>query len=669
MSVQLICADARRIPLPDNSVQMVCTSPPFWGLRKYAGEQELVWGAPLTHPEQWRADCDHEWNLSRVPVIEPVVGAGAHWQHREAHNIGPDEYDITAFRKADRQFNSVGYCARCGAWRGAYGLEPTVEMYIAHTVEILREIRRVLRPDGVCFWNIGDSYASTWSCVRRNQVGAGACDYGDRQIRTGGQLKEKDLCLIPERVALAAQADGWWVRSRIIWGKPNPMPESVTDRPTDAAEHIWLFAKGQWKTSVVKFSDLRGERFHLGKYARFELPSFQPIAVCVQVATALFDFCQLQNNGSLPPFYSEIWKKDTNGGNGAMVADRPKEHWAATLSARFLGADITAEEFMGELNRVIIALADGDNGRIGRVCSQFFPPSAYADSDGTVAVNYSGDVCKLDFVHNRILIAKPTICKYFWDAEAVREGVTGGTHSRGTKLSPPSETTSEEHVQTNGKRSHANWSLYTSEVLSSRNLRNVWTFPTQPYAGAHLATFPEELPRICIKAATSAKGACAQCGAPWERITESETHFESGSGRAMSRDPESWHSSKFDTGKTADHQGQRMQLRTGKYAESQQAESGDYDIRMGPVLESRTVGWRPTCLCCGQHGKTVPCLVLDPFAGSGTTGRVATELNRRALLVDLAYARATPEDVEKKREYDRLARKRISEVQLRLAVV
>ena len=95
-------------------------------------------------------------------------------------------------------------CRLCGAWRGAFGLEPTVEMYVQHTVEILREVRRVLRTDGVCFWNVGDS------------------------------MREKQLCLIPDRVRIAAQADGWWVRSKIIWVKPNPMPESVRDRPTDA---------------------------------------------------------------------------------------------------------------------------------------------------------------------------------------------------------------------------------------------------------------------------------------------------------------------------------------------------------------------------------------------------------------------------------------------------
>ena len=145
------------------------------------------------------------------------------------------------------------------------------------------------------------------------------------------------------------------------------------------------------------------------------------------------------------------------------------------------------------------------------------------------------------------------------------------------------------------------------------NLRNVWTFPTQPYKGAHFATFPEEIPRRCILAATSERGACVQCGAPWGRVSLRQTHFESGSGRA-GNPPNGKHGREWE-----------------------QAQSGDYDIRMGPVNESQTIGWRPGCECRGQRGRTRPCIVLDPFGGSGTTARVAVELNRRAVSLDLAY--------------------------------
>jgi DNA modification methylase len=111
-------------------------------------------------------------------------------------------------------------------WRGELGLEPTPELYVAHIVEVFREVRRVLRPDGTLFLNLGDSF---WGPQGR---GDGKGNEHGQKIKQGASreclaLKPKDLCMIPARVALALQADGWWLRSDIIWSKPNPMPESV----------------------------------------------------------------------------------------------------------------------------------------------------------------------------------------------------------------------------------------------------------------------------------------------------------------------------------------------------------------------------------------------------------------------------------------------------------
>jgi DNA modification methylase len=134
-----------------------------------------------------------------------------------------------------------GVCGKCGAKRidKQGGLEETPEEHVEWIVGVFREIRRVLRPDGTAWVNYGDCYAS----------GTG----GDRKIGPGDRtkarkrpqlesLKPKDLVGMPWRVAFALQADGWYLRSDIIWSKPNPMPESVTDRPTKAHEHIFLLA-------------------------------------------------------------------------------------------------------------------------------------------------------------------------------------------------------------------------------------------------------------------------------------------------------------------------------------------------------------------------------------------------------------------------------------------
>jgi len=123
------------------------------------------------------------------------------------------------------------------------GLEKTPEEYVTKMVAVFREVRRVLKDDGTMWLNLGDSY---------NGSGGAGGDYSSGGLRDGqpkygrkftGGLKPKDLIGIPWRVAFALQADGWWLRSDIIWSKPNPMPESVTDRPTKAHEYLFLMSK------------------------------------------------------------------------------------------------------------------------------------------------------------------------------------------------------------------------------------------------------------------------------------------------------------------------------------------------------------------------------------------------------------------------------------------
>ena len=127
---------------------------------------------------------------------------------------------------------------------GQLGLEPDFNAYVANMVGVFREVRRVLRDDGTCWINLGDSYASGGR--------GGGADGSKQQTNIGSLLgakiapdglKPKDLCGIPWRVAFALQADGWYLRQDIIWAKPNPMPESVTDRCTKAHEYLFLLSK------------------------------------------------------------------------------------------------------------------------------------------------------------------------------------------------------------------------------------------------------------------------------------------------------------------------------------------------------------------------------------------------------------------------------------------
>jgi DNA modification methylase len=148
------------------------------------------------------------------------------------------------------------------------GLEPTPSAYVERMVRVFREVRRVLRDDGTLWLNVGDSYAGSGrggnqggktglegstdgqdgARLAKKHMQAEAVDagvIGRRWVAVPDGLKRKDLCGIPWRLAFALQDDGWYLRADIIWHKPNPMPESVTDRPTKAHEYLFLFAKSE----------------------------------------------------------------------------------------------------------------------------------------------------------------------------------------------------------------------------------------------------------------------------------------------------------------------------------------------------------------------------------------------------------------------------------------
>ena len=188
--VRLYQADARSLPIPDNNVDCVVTSPPYWGLRDY-GIGEWLGGDE---------GCDHKGPAHRTQAGFNERWYGKQFQEDKQGSLHEPYKDI---------------CGKCGAKRidNGIGLEPTPDKYCANMVEVFREVWRVLKPTGTVWLNLGDSYA------------------------------DKQLTGMPWRVAFALQADGWYLRSDIIWSKPNPMPESVTDRPTKAHEYVFLLTK------------------------------------------------------------------------------------------------------------------------------------------------------------------------------------------------------------------------------------------------------------------------------------------------------------------------------------------------------------------------------------------------------------------------------------------
>ena len=198
--------------LETGTVQCVVTSPPYWGLRDY-GTAEWDGGDE---------DCKHKEKELRNDTSEK-------WKSMEE----------------TKGFQYKKECPECGATRidQQLGLEPTPEAYVEKMVKVFREIKRVLKKDGTVWLNLGDSYSSGGRTSTTNQSLRGNKNYGVTRPKPNKEIKPKDLIGIPWRVAFALQADGWYLRQDIIWHKPNPMPESVTDRCTKAHEYIFLLTK------------------------------------------------------------------------------------------------------------------------------------------------------------------------------------------------------------------------------------------------------------------------------------------------------------------------------------------------------------------------------------------------------------------------------------------
>jgi len=126
-----------------------------------------------------------------------------------------------------------------------FGLEKTYQEYIANTIKVFETFKPKLKDTATIWWNVGDSYSSGKRTSTTNQSLRGDKNYGVTRTPVQNGIKEKDLLMIPNRVAIALQDAGWYIRSEIIWHKPNPMPESVRDRPTSCHEKIWLITKNK----------------------------------------------------------------------------------------------------------------------------------------------------------------------------------------------------------------------------------------------------------------------------------------------------------------------------------------------------------------------------------------------------------------------------------------
>lgn len=228
MTVSILIGDVRDKlrGLPDESVDVAVCSPPYWGLRDY---ETAAWegGDPA---------CEHR---------SPTMRDGRDEQR-------PALAGSAATNSAQLLLAHQSSCGKCGAVKvdAQIGLESTLAEHLAVLVEVFREVRRTLKPHGTLWINYGDCFATApngRSAADGKAAGGDDRTFRDKPMSTvGAGIKAKDLCMIPNRLAIALQDDGWWVRGECVWGKPNAMPDSSgSQRPSTAHEKVFMFAKSE----------------------------------------------------------------------------------------------------------------------------------------------------------------------------------------------------------------------------------------------------------------------------------------------------------------------------------------------------------------------------------------------------------------------------------------
>jgi hypothetical protein len=444
-------------------------------------------------------------------------------------------------------------------------------------------------------------------------------------------LKPKDLMMVPARLAIALCDDGWWVRSDCIWHKRAPMPESVTDRPTSAHEHVFLLTK-----SPRYFYDADAVR---EPYAREWNP---------ETNGGSWAHTERQPNGSKAGHHSGAYPVPDKGGanlrNVWTLSPEPFSGAALGGTSRTVSPDCPVHGYQASRARARsgdgpqVAFGTGHSPRNGSrrvplpvLSDDAIPASLFASlSDGFSATSHSTQshrtagelaqgVTSGDTPDSRIACMEPQHQTVAEDGRTLGSS-TGADAAPNGWDSGHAAQTSSRIADTQTRPGHASGAVTldyeprTAESSTSADSGQGASSPLgQTTDGSgdmqkcscpsipqdHYAVFPTEIPRRAIKAGTSERGCCAACGAPWKRVVERTAMVIARSDR-------------------------REQM--GEYGRTQSS---------GTMLEaptSTTTGWEQGCAC---NAKTKPCTVLDPFAGAGTTGLVADEMGRDCILVEL----------------------------------
>lgn len=431
------------------------------------------------------------------------------------------------------------------------GREDTVQAYVARLVEVFRQVRRVLRPDGTCWINIADSYAndkrgpnsSRSMKLQGSHIRFDEAQPGDVRPWRASGLKRKDRCAVPERLILALWEDGWYYRDEVIWHKLSTMPFSGADRTTSAHEKVYMLT--------------RSERY-------------------------FYDHVAIKT--PLTPSSLERLDQDVDQQMGSRRAHDGAKHNGAMKAVRFGGAK-------------------------------------YRDGH-----TKSGNE---------------------WDPQRH----AGQALNIGSRKSRDPRSVSR-NVERDRGHADAGGQPYVGATK-----RSVWSVATAGYRDAHFATFPPSLVEPMILAGTSERGCCPQCGAPWRRVLrkgEVNRSWQRASG--------------------GDCNGEYHGRAQKDYESADAQDASEVKARiLAGMRNLETAGWYPNCSCLGLPSLPAleaddgddgndgndgdeemnldssfdrwltaardypidPCVVLDPFAGTSTTGEVALRHCRNYIGIEL----------------------------------
>lgn len=583
------CLD-RLKDLPENSVDVCCTSPPYWALRNY-GTVPQIWPGkkPMCSEHKWSKAPPRRFRSEGDVVNEKSIQAGSQGTQ---HNLPETDF-----------------CAGCGAWQGELGLEPTPELYIDHLVQIFREVRRVLKPTGTLWLNLSDSYAAG---VVGREPSYGTSDKGragwtDRDCPSfrlcdacgdalGLRSPHSDSLLAssqqpspiltnPERTGSSSVH-----RATSHSSDPDSQQISATLHQGPKNEPSVLLPPDEKASTINGSSRQRPEGSHQSDSSSSNPSSPDSSGSGVSSSEHTLDG-QAQTHermgDTVSPFEERMLRTPNIDGNCSRCEPysttayraKPKDlvgiPWMAALALRNDGWYLRADIILAKRNCMPESIRD----RPTRSHEYLF------------------------------LLSKERI--YYYDEYAIREPLSDSMikqiekGAREVKLDNQWKHDEESRFgKTSGNRAFQDQGSL-ERISHGRNKRDVWWVTTSSYKEAHFAVYSESWVEPMVKAGSSEKGCCAKCGAPWERIFERKFY-----------------------GRWDDGEGNNDDQTKPKYADPEVTK--DYKENYVPP---KALGWKASCECGTPDLQ--PSVVLDPFLGSGTTALVALKHGRKAVGIDL----------------------------------